>query len=405
MSNNSTKTFEYLQRFLRHVNRLLLTFINKNINISLNSIYLHCDEGDFLIKTCNKTVSVLLFFFFCFSAGIIQAQEKIWDEPLDKADLLLFSSHSDDEHLFFAGILPYCAANGIKAQVVYMTNHNDNPQRNTELLNGLWAVGINNYPVISRFPDLFSESLEEAIRGFRNRGFSEDDFIEFCAVNIRRFKPQVVIGHDIAGEYGHGAHMLSAFALMRAVELAADPDYHSESFALYGVWDTPKMYLNQWNERRIHLSSINEPLPFFDGKTAFQMSQYGFTYHQSQHWTWFYRWIYGTADAPVTRSTQIRLHEPGRFGLYRTLVGDDSHDASHFFENITLIKDIIEFLDEETEEQAIEIYYSEPYIFLEPETADTKKGFLLFIIPAFIIIIAAALFLIFFRKKSKRVIK
>jgi len=343
-----------------------------------------------------------LFLLICFSAGRIHAQERAWDEPLEKADLLLFSSHSDDEHLFFAGILPYCAANGIKAQVVYMTNHNDYPLRNIELLNGLWAVGIRSYPVISHFPDLFSESLEEALRVYRNRGFFEEDFIEYCVVNIRRFKPQVIIGHDIAGEYGHGTHMLSAAALMKAAELAADSSYHSESFNLYGVWDTPKIYLNQWNERRIHLTSINEPLPFFDGKTAFQVSQHGFTYHQSQHWTWFYRWLFGTAEAPITNSTQIGLHQPGRFGLYRTLVGDDSPDASHFFENITLIKDITEQFPEETESEISAVYYDEPAVFLEPVITEEPRQYLKFVIPALIIISAAVLLLLLIRKKPKR---
>lgn len=322
---------------------------------------------------------------------------------MDKADFLLFSSHSDDEHLFFAGILPYCAANGIKAQVVYMTNHNDYPARNTELLNGLWAVGIRNYPVISRFPDLFSESLEEALRVYRSRGFSEDDFIEFCVINIRRFKPQVIAGHDIAGEYGHGTHILSAVSLMKAVELAADSNYHSESFALYGVWDTPKTYLNQWNERRIFLSSIDEPLSFFDGKTAFQVSQHGFSHHQSQHWTWFYGWLYGSQTAPITNSQQIRLHTPGRFGLYRTLVGDDSQNAAHFFENITLIKDIVEQLPEEPESEVIAVYYGDPVSFLEPEINYTDRQYLKYIIPALIFVFAVILLLIMFiRKKSKR---
>ena len=342
--------------------------------------------------------------FIIFLTGKIFAQE--WDEPLDRADLLLFSSHADDEHLFFAGILPYCAANDIKAQVVYMTNHNDYPVRNTELLEGLWAVGVRNYPVISAFPDLFSESLEEALRVYKNRGFTEEDFIAFCVSNIRRFKPHVAVGHDVNGEYGHGTHMLSAAALIKAVVLAGDINYHSESFEKYGVWDTPKTYINHWNERQIVISSINEPLPFFDGKTAFQVSQYGFSYHKSQHWTWFYRWIYGTADAPVTSSTQIRNYQPGRYGLFRTLVGDDSQGAADFFENTLLIKNIIEehfFNDDAGEAENIDftVYSIDPDYYGESENGGKRQ--IKILLPVLIIAVSASLLLLLiFIKKSKR---
>ena len=317
--------------------------------------------------------------------------------------MLLFSSHADDEHLFFAGILPYCAANGIAAQVVYMTNHNDNPIRNTELLNGLWAVGIRNYPVISNFPDLFSESLEEALRVYKNRGFSEDDFTAFCVSNIRRFKPQAAVGHDVNGEYGHGTHRLSAAALMKAVVLANDSNYHSESFAEYGVWDTPKTYLHLWNERSI-LLSINEPLSFFDGKTAFQVSQDGFSYHKSQHWTWFNRWLNGTAEAPISRSTQIRSYSPGKFGLYRTLVGDDSQDAGDFFENITLIKDIIEEPSSASQllGEAAETADGAAVGLSKSEIKKIRQQHLKLLVTAIIIVITAALLLLLLTKKSKR---
>jgi len=261
-----------------------------------------------------------------------------WNEPLKKADLLLFSAHADDEHLFFAGILPFCVASGIKAQVVYMTNHNDDPTRDAERLDGLWAVGITNYPVVSQFPDLYSESLSEALNVYGQSGFKEEDFVAFCVSNIRRFKPQVVVGHDIGGEYGHGTHSLSASALMKAVGLSNNSSYHAESYAMYGAWDVPKTYLHLWGQREITIS-IDQPLARFDGKTAFQVSQHGFSFHKSQHWMYFYRWLNGTSGAPITTSTQIRNYPPGKFGLYRTLVGDDSETAHDFFENVRLVKD------------------------------------------------------------------
>ena len=301
-----------------------------------------------------KTFAVFLphFLLACLLTGHVHAAASSsdteesgqqWQEPYERADLLLFSAHADDEHLFFAGILPYCVANGIKAQVVYMTNHDDNPVRNGERLDGLWAVGIRNKPVVAHFPDLYSESLDGALETYGRNGCAEDDFIAFYVSNIRRFKPQVAVGHDIGGEYGHGAHSLSASVLMKAVGLAGDSSYHGESAAQYGLWDVPKTYLHLWKEREIGIS-IDEPLPYFDGKTAFQVSQHGFSFHKSQHWMYFYKWLKGTAEAPITASGQIRNYPPGKFGLYRSLVGVDSEGAKDFFENIVLIKDATEDL-------------------------------------------------------------
>jgi len=199
--------------------------------------------------------------------------------------------------------------------------------------------------------------------------------------------------------------MLSAASLMKAVILSGDENYHGESFNEYGIWDTPKTYLNQWNERRIVLS-IDEPLPYFNGKTAFQISQYGFSYHESQHWTWFYRWLCGTDQAPVTNSTQIRNYTPGRFGLYRTLTGDDSQSAVDFFENTALIKntDNLPFEEYKSEDEEAGVFitdYSDSQDFYSrPE--NMESGSIKIFIPVLVIAFSAALLLIFLMKKSKR---
>ena len=42
-----------------------------------------------------------------FTGGELPAWVQTWDPPCEKADIMLMSTHSDDEHLFFAGLLPY----------------------------------------------------------------------------------------------------------------------------------------------------------------------------------------------------------------------------------------------------------------------------------------------------------
>ncbi len=268
------------------------------------------------------------------SAGDLPDTVQRWLPPYERADLLLFSTHSDDEHLFFAGILPDCIDRGISAQVVYMTQHFDTHNRPHEQLNGLWAVGVRHYPIVGPFPDLYSTSLEAARTIFAGRGYTEDAFTAYAVEQLRRFKPQVVIGHDVNGEYNHGAHIVNTAALRAALEVSADPAAYPDSAAAWGTWDVPKTYLHLWPERTVTMD-WDKPLASYGGMTAFAVSRLGYDQHFSQHWTWFTRWVRGTTAAPITRAAEIATYSPCAYGLYRTTVGDDPAGMNDFFANLT----------------------------------------------------------------------
>lgn len=268
-----------------------------------------------------------------YTEGTLPDTVQVWEKPCDRADLVLFSSHSDDEQLFFAGVLPYSVASGARTQVVYFCEHSNTPVRPHEQLDGLWAVGVRNYPIIGNFPDLYSESKEQAENVFRDEGYDHDDFIEWQVENIRRFEPQVIVGHDAAGEYGHGTHIINSETLREAIAIAADADQYPYLTASYGAWDTPKVYLHLWAENEIVLD-FDTPLDYFGGKTAYQMSCEGYDHHKSQHWTWFTQWLLGPEGARYTKASQIGKYNPCRYGLWRTTVG--ANTGSDLFENITL---------------------------------------------------------------------
>ena len=98
-------------------------------------------------KMCVCDISV-------FSEGDLPQWVQVWQPQCEKADIMLLSTHSDDEQLFFAGLLPYYAGEvGAAVQVVYLTNHWDTQNRPHEQINGLWTVGVKNYPVVGYFPD------------------------------------------------------------------------------------------------------------------------------------------------------------------------------------------------------------------------------------------------------------
>lgn len=281
---------------------------------------------------------------YVFSQGEPPDWVQVWQPPCETADLLLVSSHSDDEQLFFAGVLPYYAVErGLNVQVAYVVQHFQangvrDHQRPHEQLDGLWTVGVRNYPVMSQFPDLYSESkdrataLARAVSVYENAGYTYDDFVGYFTQCIRRFKPLVVVSHDRNGEYGHGTHVLCADALTKAVACAADGEQYPDSAAEYGPWTVEKTYLHLYPEDQI-VMDFDTPLESLDGKTAFQATQEGFACHKSQHWTWFYKWIYGTDANPIRRAADIKSYSPCSYGLYDTQVGPDVVGGD-FFENV-----------------------------------------------------------------------
>lgn len=278
---------------------------------------------------------------YAFSPGETPGWVQIWQPPLEQADLMLVSTHSDDEQLFFAGLLPYYAVErGLEVQVVYFVQHfeangRQDHRRPHEQLDGLWTVGVRNYPIISDFPDLYAESknraeaLSRAKRVFSQAGAEYEDFVAYLADCIRRCRPLVAVSHDLDGEYGHGAHVLCADSLIQAVREAADPARCPDGAS---PWTVEKLYLHLYEENPVTLE-LDTPLDSLGGKSPFQVTQEGFACHKSQHWTWFYKWIYGTAAKPVTRAADIRTYSPCLYGLYDTKVGPDEA-GNDLFEHV-----------------------------------------------------------------------
>jgi len=315
----------------------------KSYNIGENNFlheYINVEEtiGKSKELTLKYNEDVKIAEIYMIDNGDIPEYVEIWNPPVDKADLLLLSTHSDDEQLFFLGLLPTYVAKGASVQVIYFANHYDNPKRLHEQLHGLYTVGIRNYPIIGIVPDAYSESLDGAIRNLESATLTLDDTIDFQVEMIRKFKPLVVVGHDELGEYSHGQHILNTHVLKIALEKTNDKTYHQESFEKYGAWDVPKTYLHLYKENQITMN-YDIPLEYFDGKTAYEVSKEGYSKHLSQQWTWFTKWINGSNNS-YTKATDIKTYKPTDFGLYRTTVGNDI-EKNDMFENLTFRKDEI----------------------------------------------------------------
>ncbi len=197
------------------------------------------------------------------SANEVPADVHVWQNPAERADILILTTHADDEHLFFGGVMPtYVDRGGITIQVAYMVNHSTEPYRQQELLNGLWEAGVRHYPIIPQFPDIFSDSLEHA-----KTIYSESEVTDYVVGLLEQFEPKVVVGHDLNGEYGHGAHMLYAECLLKAVETAQ--------------FQPQKVYLHLYAENEI-VMDVDTPLEHFNARTAFEVAEDAFAHHRSQ---------------------------------------------------------------------------------------------------------------------------
>ena len=256
---------------------------------------------------------------YALSPGAAPDWVQIWEPSWDKADLLAIPTHADDEVVFFGGLLPYYAVErGLKVQVVYMTDHYSlEPHRNHELLACMWNMGLRNYPVVGPFKDRLPKfaSVAEA-----KQFLGWDKVKEFQVELLRRFQPSVVVTHDLEGEYGHPAHIVTATAMTEAVELAKDAANYPASAEKYGTWDTPKLYIHLYGEHETSMD-WNKPMEAFGGLTGYEVAELGWEGHASQRKTSFQ--IYKDED----------LYAGNLFGLYRTNVGQDEIGGD-LFENI-----------------------------------------------------------------------
>ncbi len=288
---------------------------------------------------------------YVFGLGECPEWVQRWEPTPEYTDILLISTHSDDEHLFFAGIIPYYTAEGRIVTVAYMTEHYSSSERHHERLNGLWTAGLRNYPIFGGFTDRYSTDIKWAENNLVYDGHTMDELDAFTVELIRRTRPKVLFTHDFEGEYGHGQHRLLAASAARALECSADGDVYPESAHKYGVYDVPKAYFHLWGEGQIRFD-WDAPLESLGGKSPFEVSREAYKCHNTQWSSWFTEWIFGTESAPIERASDIVEYSPLCFGLYRSTVGADSGKGD-VFEHVTPYSDVEHDLTEDDGTQTL----------------------------------------------------
>lgn len=239
-----------------------------------------------------------------------------WQPVPEKLDLMVFSPHQDDELLFLGGTIPYACQKGADVGVVYMTH--GGRTRYAEALDGLWTTGLRNHPIFLSWRNQKVNSINTALKTWSQKGVDPQKEVVRL---IRKYKPEVIVGPDPEGEYGHTQHKLTSRLVSQAIPLAMDETYDPESVQEYGTWEVKKMYLHLYPENRIEMDwdqpfSPDSPIsPIFLAKEAYDK-------HRSQ------QKAYSMNREAVTYDNKI-------FGLYYTAVGPDEA-KNDFFEHIEL---------------------------------------------------------------------
>ncbi len=260
---------------------------------------------------CTEQMVICEIHFY--APGEAPAEVQFWQPTCEKADLMLLACHPDDEVLWFGGALPTYAGEQ-KKDVLVCVMVLTMPYRRCELLDCLWTCGVRTYPLWGGQADKYSSSLRK-----QYTMWNETRLLKKVAVWYRRYKPDVVLTHDIRGEYGHGGHRVCADLCIKALAKAADPRYDPESAREWGVWDVPKLYIHLYDQGEI-VMPWDTPLDAFDGRTGYEVAVEAFKCHISQQNTDYAVRNYGSCDCTC-------------FGLYRSLVGDDV-EKNDFFEHI-----------------------------------------------------------------------
>ena len=237
-----------------------------------------------------------------FGPGDKPKKEPVW-EDCGQCDLMLITAHPDDELLWFGGLLPvYAGERGLAVQVVCLVP--TTPQRRLELLDGLWHCGVTAYPAFGGLKDARAKTLKE-----QYAVWGRDTVWKKTTEMIRKYKPSVLVTHDLDGEYGHGAHQAAADGAVHGAEMAANEKRFPESFRKYGAWQVAKVYVHLYSKNKIKLD-WDQPLGAFGGLTGLQVAAQALDLHKSQ-------------VAAGWSMRRAENYDNKVFGLYATLVGED----------------------------------------------------------------------------------
>ena len=314
-----------------------------------------------ILSTMDKKNAMGFNEIFAFGEGEIPDWVQRWEKPVEKADILFLVTHPDDDVLFLGSAITYYAAEEKRnVQVAYLTY--SNTTRRSEALNGLWAMGVRNYPEIGSFADKYSKpsKVEQA---YKDMG-GQDKVLGWVTELYRKYKPEVVVTQAIDGEYGHPQHEMLVDAAIRCWDQAADAAAFRESADAYGAWEVKKLYLHLYgSETDSTAFNWDVPLASMGGRTANEAAEDAFKLHLTQAGKG--NKFNGERVPFSVAEYGVKRYPNNRFGLYATRVGQDETHTD-FLEHVDAVS-IPSVTEAPAEPEAAPAADAEPEIPEEPE--------------------------------------
>ena len=288
----------------------------RTVEPELLSQCLELGDGCYMVSICSEGTPISFAEVSVYSVGSLPDSVPVFEPSVDKTDILIITTHPDDEWLFLGAVYPiFCGEGGYTGTFAYITTPSYG--RLHEALNGLYEGGVRTYPFFLGFKDIDRSAPAE-----QKAEFTEDQVILSLVRLYRKIRPLVVVTQDpVNGEYGHWQHIVGANAALKAAELAADVSFDSESAAEYGAWSVLKVYQHMLTENQIVLDCTNQLLANYGGVNALSVAKLAYKQHKSQQKYSF------TPSVKAGNYGDLRL-----YGLAYSAVGEDT--GNDMMENI-----------------------------------------------------------------------
>ena len=270
-----------------------------------------------ILSTMDKKNAMGFNEIFAFGEGEIPDWVQRWERPAEKADILFLVTHPDDDVLFMgSAITHYAAEEKRNVEVAYLTY--SNTTRRSEALNGLWAMGVRQYPEIGAFADKYSKPSKVS-QAYKDMG-GEDKVLGWVTELYRKYRPEVVVTQDINGEYGHPQHEMLVDAAIKCWEKAGDGSAFPDSLSAYGAWEVKKLYVHLY-EKDCTAFNWDVPLESMGGRTANEAAEDAFKLHVTQAGKG--NKFNGERVPFSVAEYGVKRYPNNRFGLYASRVGED----------------------------------------------------------------------------------
>lgn len=264
--------------------------------------------------------------YFLGSDPLVNQYGYSWQPQPLKAGILVVGAHPDDEGIFFGGALPYYTqVTHTPVAFICMTSGDyNNPYtavRENQLRRAAWTYGLRNQPLLPRFKDTGSVSINDVWDIWADGVLDGDDVAAgklrasyYVAKQIRRFRPEVLVTHGAGGEYGHTNHIATSQSVVDAWTIAANPAIELDGLP---PWQAKKIYLHEWGSNRLFHDHWESEFTELTGKSPREVAIDGLLFHANKSKV-STTYLSGEVAAPWDD------HPSEWWGLYSTTVGSDT---------------------------------------------------------------------------------